>query len=247
MLGLLRACERCLASIDHQTLPLPQWRVFTDMGRELVRQGRHGEAERYFKKVRLAKWVGYYAICLVWIAACNAMAQCTASLVCAAGCVKHLGGGERSMRHRLPAQPPLRVPAALASRAAPPPPPHPRVRRWRWRARGLARTTRTWPPPATTWPSSTASGGSTTRRSRCTSRRVLGGLAGLVVVLGSDQPGGLVGYTTVKLRCCGRWLTAHLDVHRAAGPLPPATVPTQAALSTMPCCPTRPVCRRWRC
>lgn len=30
----------------------PQWRVFTDMGRELVQQGRHGEAERYFKKVR---------------------------------------------------------------------------------------------------------------------------------------------------------------------------------------------------
>lgn len=27
-----------------------QWRVFTDMGRELVQQGRHGEAERYFKK-----------------------------------------------------------------------------------------------------------------------------------------------------------------------------------------------------
>lgn len=33
--------------------PRPQWRVFTDMGRELVQQGRHGEAERYFKRVRL--------------------------------------------------------------------------------------------------------------------------------------------------------------------------------------------------
>jgi hypothetical protein len=29
----------------------PQWRVFTDLGRELVQQGRLGEAERYFKKV----------------------------------------------------------------------------------------------------------------------------------------------------------------------------------------------------
>lgn len=39
--------------------PTPQqWRVFTDMGRELVQQGRHGEAERYFKKaVEMARWV----------------------------------------------------------------------------------------------------------------------------------------------------------------------------------------------
>lgn len=35
-----------------------QWRVFTDMGRELVQQGRHSEAERYFKKaVEMARWV----------------------------------------------------------------------------------------------------------------------------------------------------------------------------------------------
>lgn len=31
----------------------PQWRVFTDLGRELVQQGRLSEAERYFKKVPL--------------------------------------------------------------------------------------------------------------------------------------------------------------------------------------------------
>lgn len=39
-------------------VPPLQWRVFTDMGRELVQQGRHGEAERYFKKaVEMARCV----------------------------------------------------------------------------------------------------------------------------------------------------------------------------------------------
>jgi hypothetical protein len=28
-----------------------KWRVFTDLGRDLVQQGRLSEAERYFKKV----------------------------------------------------------------------------------------------------------------------------------------------------------------------------------------------------
>jgi hypothetical protein len=36
---------------EHPLTYYLQWRVFTDMGRELVQQGRHSEAERYFKKV----------------------------------------------------------------------------------------------------------------------------------------------------------------------------------------------------
>lgn len=42
-----RSTQPCPCCLPAHVL---QWRVFTDMGRELVQQGRHGEAERYFLK-----------------------------------------------------------------------------------------------------------------------------------------------------------------------------------------------------
>lgn len=80
------------------------------------------------------------------------------------------------------------APPSLHAHVCPPCPPCPHA------DRGLARTTPTWPLPATTWRSSTACAASSTWQSRCTSRcgwpPLL--LSAVLTGLPEQRPGGMV-------------------------------------------------------
>ena len=52
-----------------------QWRVFTDMGRELVQQGRHAEAEAYLRRAVEAARQGFGDDDPHMASACNNLAE----------------------------------------------------------------------------------------------------------------------------------------------------------------------------